>query len=190
MKPSTANYILTKVLGWTGAPEFPKSRKAVILGVPHTSIWDFVISFLYARANDAPMHIMVKDSLFFWPLGSLLRKWGAIPIKRDSASAGLNVILQTVEAFRTYDNIIIGIAPEGTRKPVKKWKSGYHAIATRAGVPVYAGFINWKTKYVSFGDEFPLTDDAKADTLRLQRYYKTLDVGAKYPKDCAYDDEV
>ena len=189
MKPSTARFILTRILGWKPDPAFPAAKKALVLGVPHTSIWDFVIAALYARANDAPMHILVKESLFFWPLGIWLRKWGAIPLKRRSAAGGANAVLQMVEAFNSYDNILIGIAPEGTRKPVKKWKTGYHVIATRAGVPVYAGFINWKKKYVSYGEVFPLTDDVKADTLRLQRYYKSLDVGARYPEKFVYDDE-
>lgn len=190
MKQSTANFILTKVLGWTGAPDFPSAKKALILGVPHTSIWDFVIAYLYGKSKGVQINILVKESLFFWPLGVLLRKWGAIPLKRKSAAGGANAAMQMIEAFKNHDNILLGIAPEGTRKPVKKWKTGYHVIATRAGVPVYAGFINWKKKYVSYGDVFPLTDDVKADSLRLQRYYKSLDVGAKYPDQFVYDDEV
>jgi 1-acyl-sn-glycerol-3-phosphate acyltransferase len=190
MKPSTANFILTKVLGWHPEPNFPKEKKALILGVPHTSVWDSVIAFLYARANDAPMHILVKENFFFWPIGPILRSWGAIPLKKTKGAGGASAIMQMVEAFRTHDNILMGIAPEGTRKPVKKWKTGYHIIATRAGVPLYAGYINWKDKYVSYGDIFPLTDDVRADTLRLQRHYKTLGVGAKYPEKFVYDDEV
>ena len=126
MKPSTARFILTRILGWKPDPAFPAAKKALVLGVPHTSIWD---------------------------------------------------------------TILIGIAPEGTRKPVKRWKTGYHIIATKAGVPVYAGYINWKEKYISFGEVFPLTDDVRADTLRLQRHYKSLGVAAKHPENFIYDDE-
>ncbi len=189
MKPSTARFILTRILGWKPDPAFPAAKKALVLGVPHTSIWDFVISFLYARSNDAPMHILVKENFFFWPVGPVIRKWGAIPLRKTGAG-GASAIMQMVEAFNNYDTILIGIAPEGTRKPVKRWKTGYHVIATKAGVPVYAGYINWKEKYISFGEVFPLTDDIKADSLRLQRHYKALGVGAKHPENFIYDDEV
>ena len=190
MKPATAHFILTKILGWHPDPNFPKDKKALVLGVPHTSVWDFVIAFLYARSHNAPMHILVKENFFFWPVGPVIRKWGAIPLRKRSAAGGAGAIMQMVEAFKSNDEILMGIAPEGTRKPVKKWKTGYHVIATKAGVPLYAGFINWATKYVSYGEVFPLTDDIHADTIRLQRYYKTLGVGAKYPEKFVYDDEV
>lgn len=189
MKPSTANFILVKLLGWHPEPNFPKDEKALILGVPHTSVWDFLIAYLYARSKNADLHILVKENFFFWPVGPLLKKWGAIPLKKRQ-EGGAGAALQMVEAFKTHDKILMGIAPEGTRKPVKKWKTGYHTIATRAGVPVYAGFINWEKKYVSYGDVFPLTDDVRADTLRLQKYYKTLGVGAKHPENFVFDDEV
>ena len=190
MKPATAHFILTKILGWHPDPNFPKDKKALVLGVPHTSVWDFVIAFLYARSHNAPMRILVKENFFFWPVGPVIRKWGAIPLRKRSAAGGAGAIIQMVEAFKSNDEILMGIAPEGTRKPVKKWKTGYHVIATKAGVPLYAGFINWTTKYVSYGEVFPLTDDIHADTIRLQRYYKTLGVGAKYPEKFVYDDEV
>ena len=188
MKPSTAKFILTRIMGWKPDPSFPTAKKALVLGVPHTSIWDFVVAFLYARSNDAPMHILVKENFFFWPVGSVLRKWGAIPLKK-TGSGGASAIMQMVEAFNTHDEILMGIAPEGTRKPVKRWKTGYHIIATRAGVPLYAGYINWKDKVVSYGEVFPLTDDVRSDTLRLQRLYKSLNVAAKYPENFVYDDE-
>ena len=189
MKPSTANFILVKLLGWHPEPNFPKDEKALILGVPHTSVWDFLIAYLYARSKNADLHILVKENFFFWPVGPLLKKWGAIPLKKRQ-EGGAGAALQMVEAFKTHDKILMGIAPEGTRKPVKKWKTGYHTIATRAGVPVYAGFINWEKKYVSYGDVFPLTDDVRADTLRLQRYYQTLGVGAKDRENFVFDDDV
>mgnify|MGYP002860001449 CR=1 FL=1 len=189
MKPSTADFILRKVLGWHPEPNFPKNGKALILGVPHTSLWDFVIAFLYARSKQADIHILVKDKFFFWPVASLLRSWGALPMK-SGKEGGANAALQMVEAFKAYDNILMGIAPEGTRKPVKRWKTGYHTIAKRAGVPVYAGVIDWKKKYVSYGEIFPLTDDARADTLRLQKHYRDLGVGARHPDNFVFEDGV
>ena len=101
MKPATAHFILTKILGWHPDPNFPKDKKALVLGVPHTSVWDFVIAFLYARSHNAPMRILVKENFFFWPVGPVIRKWGAIPLRKRSAAGGAGAIIQMVEAFKS-----------------------------------------------------------------------------------------
>ena len=75
------------------------------------------------------------------------------------------------------------LAPEGTRKPVKRWKSGYHLIARETGVPVYLGYFDWKRKRVGRGQKVELTDDAAADTKRIQEIYEKMDLGARYPEN-------
>ena len=189
MKAKTADFILTKILGWTGEDNFPKDPKSLMLGVPHTSVWDLVISYLYAISKGAPIHILVKEKFFIWPVGALLRKWGAIPLKSKS-KGGTSTLMQMIEAFNTHDHIFMGLAPEGTRKPVKKWKTGCFVISKRANIPIYAGFIDWGRKVVSCGEKFELTDDPQADMLRLQQHYKALGVQAKFPKKFVYDDGV
>ena len=190
MKASTADFILTRILGWTGEDNFPKEPKSLMLGVPHTSVWDLVIAYLYAMSKGAPIHILIKEKFFFWPLGSILRKWGAIPLKSSAKGGGTGALMQMIEAYETHDHIFMGIAPEGTRKPVKRWKTGCFVIAKKANIPLYAGFIDWGRKVVSCGERFDLTDDMRADMLRLQKHYKDLGVKAKFPKQFVYDDEV
>lgn len=36
-----------KMLGWKAVAGVMPAKKAIIIGVPHTSAWDFVISWLY-----------------------------------------------------------------------------------------------------------------------------------------------
>jgi len=189
MKAKTADFILTKICGWKLDENFPKDEKALILGVPHTSISDFFVAYLYAVAKGAHLRILVKDNFFFWPVGALLRKWGAIPLKKRSEGGG-STAMQMIEAFKTHDKILMGLAPEGTRKPVKKWKTGFHTIAKRAEVPVYAGYIDYKNKRVGYGEIFPLTDDAQADMIRLQQFYKDMGVTARHPENFVFDDAV
>lgn len=121
MKPSTANFLLTKVLGWHPDPDFPVVEKALMLGAPHTSVWDFVISYLYARSHSAPLHILVKEAFFFWPVGPVIRRWGAIPLKKKAGVGGASAVMQMVEAFKNNDNIWMGLAPEG---PASRSRSG------------------------------------------------------------------
>ena len=190
MKQSTAAFLLHKVLGWTGQSNFPTQGKALFLGIPHTSVWDFVVAYLYARSEGGKINILIKEKFFFWPIGGILRRCGAIPLHNSKQPTTSNIIYQMVEAFKENDNILMGIAPEGTRKPVKRWKTGFHIIASKAGVPVYAGFIDWGRKQVGYGEIFPLTDDPHADMLRLQQHYKDLGVKAKFPEKFVFDDSI
>ena len=44
-------FLLCKVMGWTIDEDSVKEDKCILLGVPHTSIWDFVVSYLYYRSR-------------------------------------------------------------------------------------------------------------------------------------------
>ncbi|MBQ7508291.1 MAG: hypothetical protein IJT52_03080, partial [Spirochaetales bacterium] len=80
------------------------------------------------------------------------------------------------------DTFILAIAPEGTRKPVKRWKTGYHVIARAVRCPVYMGYFDWGRKRVSVGEKVELTDDARADTDRIQALYEEMHLQGKHPE--------
>jgi 1-acyl-sn-glycerol-3-phosphate acyltransferase len=75
----------------------------------------------------------------------------------------------------------LALAPEGTRQPVKRWKTGFHTIAREVGCPVYMGYFDWGTKRVSRGQKVELTDDAKADMARIQALYEEMHLVGKHP---------
>lgn len=171
---------LLKRMGWTVDSGAAPVEKCVILGVPHTCIADFLVAYLYYTSIGHTAHIMIKKEFFFWPVGPILRKVGCIPVDRANGATVVRSVISEVE--KAEGEFHLCIAPEGTRKPVKHWKAGYHHIATALGCPVYAGYFNWRTKHIGRGEEFPLTADAKADTKRLQEYYHSLNLGARYPE--------
>ncbi len=181
-----AKFIL-KVAGWTVVEPPVEEDKCIILGVPHTCIADFLIAYLYYTAVGGKVNIMVKKEFFFWPAGPLLRRMGAIPVDRKK---GVNVINQTIEALRGHDKMHLALAPEGTRAPVRKWKSGYHHIARALGIPVYLGYFDWGTKRVGRGERFELSDDAAADLVRIQQHYKKMGIVGRYPEKYVYLEEV
>ena len=76
----------------------------------------------------------------------------------------------------------LALAPEGTRQPVKRWKTGFHTIAREVGCPVYMGYFDWGTKRVSRGQKVELTDDAKADMARIQALYEEMHLVGKHPE--------
>ena len=186
MKPATAHKILTRWMHWTLMDEgLPPEAKHIVLGAPHSSIWDFVVAWLFYRAFDGKPRVMIKKEFFFWPLGALLRSLGAIPVDRSNA---VGVTRQVIAAFEENDNFMLCIAPEGTRKPVKRWKTGFHTIARAAGVPVYLGYFDWGRKEIGHGPRFECSDDAMADLRAIQQFYKEKDVQPKHEGCLAYLD--
>jgi len=187
MKPKTAKFFLHNVLGWTMDERPYQHDKCVILGFPHTCLMDYLIFALYMMSLDERPVVMVKKEAFFWPLSILLNKWQAIKTDR---SRGAGVLKQCIEEFAKRDNMKLSLSPEGTRKPVKNWKTGFHMIAREAGVPVYLGYYDWTHKYITHGDPFEISDDLRADLLSIQKFYKQSPASGKYPERVAFPDGV
>ena len=123
---------------------------------------------------------MIKKEFFWGPMGWFLRKLGGLPVDRKNASA---LVLSVIREMKNRDVVHLAIAPEGTRKPVKRWKTGFHTIAKEVGCPVYLGYFDWKTKHVGRGEKVELTDDARADMARIQQMYEEMHLTGKFPED-------
>ena len=171
---------LLKCMGWKGNGALPQVPKCVLIVAPHTSIWDFIISYLYYTSIGGSSSVLIKKEFFFWPIGGILKRCGAIPVDR---SKGAHIVRQAVQAFQTHETLQIAIALEGTRKPTDKWKRGFHTIATTAGVPVYLCFYDWQKKEIGIAQEIQLTNDPQADLKRIRQWYKDKGVVGKYPKN-------
>ncbi len=171
--------VIMRLWGWKAmAGEMP-DPKAIIIGAPHTSIWDYVISWLYYTSVGGVAHTVIKKEMFFWPLGWLLRQSGAIPVDR---SHGASVVKQIIDEFNKHEKFHLAITPEGTRKRTKRWKAGFHAIARATGAKVYLGFFDWGRKEIGWYQTLELTGDADADIRRMKDYYRELGVKGKYPE--------
>ena len=120
--------------------EFPDVPKAVLIGAPHSSNWDGVWGFAALLAMGLDLRILGKKELFRWPLGPVMRFLGIIPIDR-SAPGGF--VAQSIETMKQAHALWIGIAPEGTRKRVEKWKTGFWKLAHDAGVPVIQSYFHY-----------------------------------------------
>jgi len=171
--------LILKWLGWKIVGGVVPHKKAIIIGVPHTSIWDFIISWLYYTSEGGVAHIVVKKEFFFWPAGYFLKKMGALPVNR---SRGASLVKQVIDEFNKQETLHLAITPEGTRALTKRWKAGFHAIAKATGATVYLGFFDWGRKKVGWYETFELTDDAQADIRRMKEYYRNLGVAGKNPE--------
>lgn len=165
--------------GHEQAPE----QACVILAAPHTSIWDFAIGFFYYRACGGHLHVMIKKESFFFPVKYILKSMGGFPIDRGNGQATVLGLVHAIDGAKARgEKFHLVICPEGTRKPVHKWKTGYHKIATMAHVPVYLAYFDFGTKHVGLGKKFELTGDPRKDTDAIQAEYEKMNLTGLHPE--------
>jgi 1-acyl-sn-glycerol-3-phosphate acyltransferase len=154
--------------GWRLTDEFPDVKKAVVIVAPHSSNWDGLHGLAMKQVLGLDVHILAKRQLFWWPLSVLLRQLGAIPIDRVAAA---DLVEYAAAQFARHDQFWLGIAPEGTRKSVDRWKTGFWRIARAANVPIITAYFHYPEKRVGIGPLFWPTDDMAADLARLREFY-------------------
>lgn len=168
---------LAKVTGWTLVDKRPPTKKYVLIGAPHTTNWDLYTAMIIMLGLGIQPRWVGKASLFKGFRGPPMRFLGGIPVRRDVRQ---NFVSQIVEKFNTSNELVITIAPEGTRKNTKYWKSGFYYIALGANVPIAMGFVDYPTKTCGIGSYFTPTGDIEADIQILADFYTGL--RGKYPK--------
>jgi 1-acyl-sn-glycerol-3-phosphate acyltransferase len=163
--------MVLRITGWKLDVQLPNEPKMVILAAPHTSNWDGVIAITAGLALDIHMNIFVKHSLFRPPFGRLLRTLGAMPIDRRAPGGTVAVITR---AFAKQPQMLVALAPEGTRSRAEKWKRGFHQIASNAGVPIVCAYIDYRRKRIGIGPVFRPSDSYAADLETIQAFYRTI----------------
>ena len=154
--------------GWHVVGEFPDLAKLVLIAAPHSSNWDAVWGILAKVALRLDMHFIGKREAFFWPLGVVLRSVGGIPIDRHVKH---DVVAQMSAEFARRERFWFGVAPEGTRKKVARWKTGFWHIARAARVPILPCYFSYPDKTIGVLPLFETSDDLDADLLRLRAIY-------------------
>jgi 1-acyl-sn-glycerol-3-phosphate acyltransferase len=157
-----------RLTGWRIVGTMPNEKKLILIGAPHSSYWDGVYGLLMRQAIRLDLGVMIKREVLNGPLGPIVRGLRLIPIDRKAAT---NVVDQMVARFAEADTLWLGIMPEGTRKPVKQWKSGFLRIARAAGVPIQPVFIDYPTKTFTLGPLVHATDDTEADMARIRAMF-------------------
>lgn len=155
--------------GWRVVGQFPDLPKMMMIAAPHSSNWDGLWGILAKIALGVKIQFIAKNSLFVWPLGWFLRAMGAIPIDRSAAHGVVDAMANVI---RHSDKRWLLIAPEGTRRKVEKWKSGFWHIAKAANVPVFVIYFHYPEKVVGLGKLFYLTDDMDADIQAMRDFLK------------------
>lgn len=172
---------LMKLLGWHFDGELPNTKKCLIIAAPHTSNWDFVIGMLAMLAIGLKANWMGKDSIFIGPFRPLLIWAGGIPTVRDKNTGAVE---QQVKIFKTREQLVLGIAPEGTRSATSTWKNGFYHIADGAGVPFFPIYWDYEKKVIGLLPLYQPTGDKEKDISALMAMLK--DVKCKFPENAEW----
>jgi 1-acyl-sn-glycerol-3-phosphate acyltransferase len=162
---------MLRVFGWRIGSGPPDVAKCVVIAAPHSSNRDFFVGIAIVFALRLDAHWIGKAELFRGPLGPVMRWLGGLAVDRRHAEG---VVEATVAMFKGRDRLMLAVAPEGTRKPVSRWKSGFYRIALGAGVPIVPGYFDNGRRLVGFGDPFHPTGNAEADIAALRGFYAKI----------------
>jgi len=163
---------LHKASGWKVEGEIPNLKKFILVGAPHTSNWDFVHALILIWALDLKLNVLAKHTLFKIPiLKNILSGIGGIPVDRNNPQLVVDEVSKLTEGD---GGVIIGLTPEGTRKRVEKWKSGFLRIAEQTDSKIVLIGIDFDKKICSFSGFFEPTGDNEQDIKFIKNFYKNF----------------
>lgn len=159
-------------MGWKieGTIE-PSIQKCVMIVVPHTSWHDFYLGIFTRGILELEMNFVGKKELFQFPFGYYFRWMGGAALDR---TGGLNRVEAIAKVFENRKTFRLAIAPEGTRKKVNVWKTGFYYISLQANVPIVPVVFDWGLKTVKLHKPFNPSGNIELDIPLLQAYYKDV----------------
>lgn len=179
MKKKLYQFIFFKVFGWKIVGTMDAAiKKSVIVVVPHTSWYDFFIGVVTRGILGLEMNFVAKKELFKFPYDAYFRWMGGTPLNRaknENKVEAIAKIFDEKEIFR------LAIAPEGTRKKVTEWKTGFYFIAQKANVPIIPVAFDYGNKEVKLFEAYKLTGNKDVDFEFLEGLFKGIK--GKYPEN-------
>ncbi|ANO50710.1 1-acyl-sn-glycerol-3-phosphate acyltransferase [Woeseia oceani] len=157
-----------RVSGWTLVGEIPATKKAVLIAAPHTSNWDGFWLIVCKIALGIRLRFFAKHTLFWWPLGAVLTRLGAIPVERGKQGANVD---RLVALFAENDEFLLALAPEGTRKWRPYWRTGFLRIARAADVPIIMTFVDYEKKCAGIGPQLMSSRPTEEVMAEIRSFY-------------------
>ena len=155
--------------GWrTNLSEAPPPP-FVFIGAPHTSNWDFPLMLAAVLALEHDARWLGKDSLFRPPFGGLMRWLGGIPVDRSSPH---NLVGSMATFFKQNPGLILCVPPEGTRKKVGRWRTGFYYIALEAGIPIVMTVLDAENRQIRILGHHTPAGDAEREIREIQGRYR------------------
>jgi len=156
-------------IGWRVTGNIPNEERLLIIAAPHTSNWDFILGISALFALNVNIKWLGKNSLFIPGIAWFFKWLGGIPVNRENPNLLIDYVVKTVEKEK---GLIIGIAPEGSRKKVDRWKSGFLRIAKQTDAKILFLSIDAPSKKLKIGEIFEPSGDNEKDIKFVMNYFK------------------
>jgi len=158
----------------------PDITKCILIAAPHTSNLDFLLAMAGFYKMKLPVKYLIKKEwIDFGPLRRVFRNSGALGVDRSKNSTMVDNLAKLIISSK--GNMAIMISPEGTRKLVNRWKTGFYYAALNAQVPIVLTYLDYRTKTAGIGPSFMPSGCFRKDMIMVRNFYK--DITAKYPEN-------
>lgn len=165
---AVSKFILCRLLGWHFRGRFPDLDRCVVAVAPHTSWVDFPLGLLVRSTIGIRINYVGKKSLFRPPFGWLFRWTGGAPVDRSKKS---DTVQAVADIFRQRKVFRLALAPEGTRKKVDRWRSGFYYIAVAAGVPIVLVAFDYGKKEIAISEPYWPSGDFERDYPEYRKFF-------------------
>jgi 1-acyl-sn-glycerol-3-phosphate acyltransferase len=170
MKKKIFKFIFSNLFGWKVVGDIDEVvKKCIVIAVPHTSWWDFFLGIFSRTILDKEINYVGKKELFAFPFGYFFKWTGGTPLNRQAKENKVDTIARIFESKEVFR---LAIAPEGTRKKVSEWKTGFYYIAMKANVPIVPVAFDYGKKEVVYHKPFYPTGNLEEDLKVLHSYFK------------------
>lgn len=166
-------HIFLGILGWkVTAKVTEKMKHCVMIAAPHTTNWDFPIALGAFWVMGVDLKFFIKDNYTKGLFGWFFKSLGAIGVNRENRKNGL--VQHAVNLLKERKELVIMVPPEGTRKPVDKWKLGFYHIAVTAEVPIGLGYLDYDKKEAGVANVFDPVGIVEQDLKYIQEIYRPI----------------
>ena len=154
--------IFFKMQGWT-CQTVPKEigNKYMLIGFPHNTNMDAFFGIAFSFVNRTQTSPMIKKEWMFWPMSIGFKALHVLPVDRSAAG---DMVDQVADEFAKREKFIPVIFPEGTRQDVRRIKTGFWHIASKANVPIVLLYKDTPKKQLLILDHL-FTGTSKIDDL-------------------------
>ena len=156
-------------MGWKLLGRFPDLDQCVVAVAPHTSWIDFPLGLIVRSCLGEQINYVGKKSLFRPPFGWFFRWTGGAPVDRGKNS---DTVKAVADIFKQRKVFRLALAPEGTRKKVDHWRTGFYYIALEAGVPIVLVAFDFGKKQVKISEPLMPTGDFEADYEGYRQFFE------------------
>ena len=161
-----------QLLGWKVVGIYPNEiPKKIIIVAPHTSAWEVPLGLLVKCWLKMDAQYYIKEEMFTGVLKYILPLTQAIPLDRTENN---NFVDSVIADYNAVERRTILITPEGTRKRVDKFKTGFYYIADGAKIPIIPISFDFEKKEIEIHPTYYTNGNAEKEISEIEDIYRGI----------------